>query len=72
MIIFQVLYFSWVVELGTMKGLVPMVDGGLVSTQKGSLSWIEIPLECEEDNGKNLRFIFCEVQDAKSGEMRRW
>ncbi len=43
-----------------------------VSTQKGSLSWIEIPLEWEEDKGKNLQFIFCEVQDAKSGEMRRW
>jgi hypothetical protein len=27
MIIFQVLYFSWVVGLGTMKGLVTMVDG---------------------------------------------
>jgi hypothetical protein len=70
MIIFQVLYFSWVVGLGTMKGLVPMVDGGLVHRK---VPWVEfeIPLEWEEDNGKNLQFIFCEVQDAKSGEMRR-
>jgi hypothetical protein len=39
MIIFQVLYFSWVVGLGTMKGLVIMVDGGLVHRK---VPWVEL------------------------------